>query len=74
MSPQSSEFCTVQLHEGPINLSTLQNSDVSTFQGLLCTCIMGMRFILESKTSIKTRCPLSVVQNSGVALYMKFAL
>ena len=34
VSPLSSEFCTVQLLEGLINLSALQKREASSFQGL----------------------------------------
>ena len=37
----SSEFCTVQVLEGPKKLSALQNSEVSTFGSNLKSCING---------------------------------
>ena len=35
----SSEFCTVQVLEGPKNLFTLRNSEVSAFGSILKYCI-----------------------------------
>ena len=64
-----SEFCTVQVLKGPKNPSALQNSGMSTFQGLQCMATNGNAIHIGPKCPLKRDVHISEVRNSGVPVH-----